>query len=218
MSQAHDDWHPAPELLAAFFDGELAGRPDHDALRNRIQDWLRRHPEARADLAGYRRLDRLWQKTTPPEPSSEAWQQVAARVQRLGTSRPTQPRRVALGRWVAALLASAACLGLLVWLGLGHEPTPHLVQPKLIQPAPEDIEVFPVATADEIAILHVAGADTQTLAVGVLPVQGALELAGPGEVALTSVQPDARDNMLPNVRIGGTLRPMIWAPFAAEDR
>jgi hypothetical protein len=219
MSQSDDDWRPGPELLAAYFDGELAGRPDGDALRERIQDWLRCHAEARGELEDYRQLDRLWKKTVPPEPSADAWEHVAERLRRAWLSRLARPRRAALGGWVAALVATAACVALLVWLGVGDESAPKLVQPKLILPAPvDDMEVFPVATAAEIAILHVEGADTQTLAVGELPVQGALELAGPGEVALTSVQPDARDNMIPNVRIGGTHRPMIWAPFAAEDR
>jgi len=231
MSQSDDDWRPGPELLAAYFDGELAGRPDSDALRERIQDWLRRHAEAREELEDYRQLDRLWERTSPPEPSTKAWEEAAARARstksEVRSSKYEEVRafRTSLfalrtSKLVAALMATAACVALVIWLGIGHEPAQQLVQPKVIQPVPvpEDIVIFPVATAAEIAILHVEGADTQTLAVGELPVQGALELAGPGEVALTSVQPDARDNMIPNVRIGGTLRPMIWAPFAAEDR
>ncbi len=84
-------------------------------------------------------------------------------------------------------------------------------------PAPvQDIEVFPVATAAEIAILRVEGADTHTLVVGELPVHGPLVLAGPGEVALTSVQPDARDQMMPHIRLDGPGRPLIWAAEATE--
>jgi hypothetical protein len=91
---------------------------------------------------------------------------------------------------------------------------PPPVQPAIVKA--DDVEVFPVATADEIAILHVAGADTHTVIVGELPVLGPLELAGPGEVALTSVQPDVRDNMMPHIRMGGANRPMIWARVAEE--
>jgi hypothetical protein len=220
MSHFRDDWRPGPELLAAYFDGELAGRADLDLLGQRVQDWLRRHPEAVAELADYRRLDRLWQETAPADPGADAWRQLEARIARAPVASAERPRRSSAGLWAGALLAAAAAVALAVWLGMTYEKAPQLARPQTIQPAlvAHDTEIFPVATADEIAILHVDGADTQTLVVGELPVQGALELAGPGEVAFTSVQPDIRDNMMPHVRIGGAERPLIWAPVAQEDR
>src|SRR5262249_44262886 len=33
MTAPHDPWTPTPQLLAAYFDGELVGRPELDALR-----------------------------------------------------------------------------------------------------------------------------------------------------------------------------------------
>jgi anti-sigma factor RsiW len=213
MTQPDENWRPAPELLSAYFDGELTGRPDLDALRGRIQDWLRRNPEASAELADYRQLDRLWQETAPGDPGATAWRQREAHLQRAARSFPARPRRPAAGAWAAALLATAAAVALVCWTGI--QPVPSPVQPALVRA--DDVEVFPVATADEIAILHVAGADTKTVIVGELPVFGPLELAGPGEVALTSVQPDARDNMMPHVRMGDAHRPMIWARVAEED-
>jgi hypothetical protein len=220
MSHSRDDWRPEPELLAAYFDGELAGRADLDVLARRVQAWLRRHPEAVAELADYRRLDRLWQETAPADPGADTWHQLEARIARAPTVSAARPRRSSAGYWAAALLSTAAGVTLAIWLGLTYDGTPKLARPQPIRPAPaaDNMDVFPVATADEIAILHVEGADTQTLVVGVLPVQGALELAGPGEVAFTSVQPDLRDNMMPHVRIGGAERPLIWAPVAQEDR
>jgi hypothetical protein len=77
-------------------------------------------------------------------------------------------------------------------------------------------DVFPVATASEVTILRVEGSDTETLVVGTLPVHGPLELALPGEVSLTSVQPDAHDNMVPRVLLRGPSRPMIWARLDTE--
>ena len=38
MSHFRDDWRPGPELLAAYFDGELTGRADLDVLRQRVAE------------------------------------------------------------------------------------------------------------------------------------------------------------------------------------
>jgi hypothetical protein len=45
-------------------------------------------------------------------------------------------------------------------------------------------------------------------------VHGPLELADPGEVTVTSIEPDARDQMVPVIRSTG--RPMIWARLDSE--
>jgi hypothetical protein len=218
MTPHPDDWSPRPELLAAYFDGELDGRPDLDALRRRVRDWLCRHPEAGAVLDDYRRLAQLWQETRPPEPEPETWRRVEECLARHPLPQPVPARRARAGRWVAALLAVAAGVALWAWLGL-HDPAGPKVAEKKAAPAAvgEDaVEVFPVATAAEVTILRVEGNDTHTLVVGELPVQGPLELAGPGDVVLTSVQPDTRDQMMPQVRVDGPHRPMIWAPTASE--
>jgi hypothetical protein len=218
MTLSNDNWQPGAELLAAYCDGELAGRPDLDALSRRVEDWLRRNPDARAAVTAHRRLDRLWEQTAPPEPGPDAWQHLEARLEHAALSRPSRAlfRRFALGSRAAGILAVAASVCLLIWIGLNHRGTPEVAQPKPVPPA-ATVEVFPVATADEIAILHVEGADTPTLVVGAPPVQGALELAGPGEVVLSSVQPDAHDRMVPHIRFGGKQRPMVWAPVGAEE-
>ena len=70
MNPRHgSDWVPSPELLAAYFDGEFEGRDDLALLRQRLEDWLDRHPGARCELAEYHRLRHLWLETTPPEPT-----------------------------------------------------------------------------------------------------------------------------------------------------
>ena len=43
----HHDWTPDPQLLAAYFDGELEGRDDRADLRARVEAWLEQHPQAK---------------------------------------------------------------------------------------------------------------------------------------------------------------------------
>lgn len=205
---AGDDWNPDPRLLAAYLDGELHGRPELDALRRRIENWLEEHPEAQEGLVELRRLGRLYQETVPVEPAPATWDALLARIERNASRRATPPQRVA-GRWILALVGAAACIALFAWSMTRHSPRPV--------PAPTVEDSFPVATAAEVEILRVEGNDTPTLVVGRLPLQGPLELAGPGEVVLTSVQPDDTDRMLPHVRTGGSDRPMIWARVEAEE-
>jgi hypothetical protein len=207
MTPAPDDWSPSPELLAAYFDGELADQPEVAELEQCIGIWLQQHPEARAVFDDYRRLSQLWHDTTPAQPSPAVWRSLDAHLAAL----PFAPRVARQRRrvwWIAAAaLTSAAAVVLALWLQ--WQPAPPLA------PAAVD-EVFPVATAAEVEILHIDGADTQTLVVGELPVGGPLELADPGEVAITSVQPDARDQATPHVRIGDGQRPMIWTRTNAD--
>lgn len=188
------------EILAAYADGEFEGRDDLVVLKQRVEDWLARHPEAAAELAAIRQLKQLWLQTTPAAPSEEAWERLHAQARQL---QPATPRHGSWRRKLAASVAIAACVTLAVALGwlrwAGRTDLGPEVQP------------IPVATADEVEILNVDGADTHTLVVGLLPVQGPLQFAAPGDVSVTSVQPAARDNMMPDVHVQGPGRPMIWA-------
>lgn len=215
MNSEPDEWSPSPELLAAYFDGELVGRPEQIDLRRRIARWLRSHPEARAVLDDYRRIAHLWHDTTPPEPEPAVWQRLDAQLASIPLARSSPARRQWV-RWTTALVTVAAAIGLAVWLARPDALQLARAPEKQITAPPDTVEVFPVATAGEVTILRVEGDDTQTLVVGELPLHGPLELAGPGEVALTSVQPDARDRMRPLVRMGDAQRPMIWARVDAE--
>lgn len=205
-----DAWTPDPQLLGAYFDGELEGRPEQEALRRNVEAWLESHPAARTELAELRRLRRLCQESPPIEPTPETWDALLSRIEQ--TAYRPVPRRHAAGRWVAVLLAAAACVALLAW-GVLWQRSVRAPQ----SPAPLAEEPFPVAAAAEIEVLQVEGNDTPTLVVGQLPVQGPLELAGPGDVVLTSVQPDATDQMVPHLRTDGSGRPMIWARVDAEE-
>lgn len=197
-------WTPSPELLAAYFDGEFEGRDDLGLLRCRLEDWLADHPDARAELAAYRRLRQLWLDTPPPEPPPGAWQRVQSHLEASckGGRLLIAPHRG--GAWPVILFASAACVLLALTVAI-----------RLATLA--DDTPFPVASEREVVILHVDGADTGTIVVGELPLKGPLELVGPGDVTLTSVQPAQSDNMVPDVFVGGPGRPIIWARADGEE-
>lgn len=199
------------EILAAYADGEFEGRDDLAVLRRRVEDWLASHPEASAELAEIRRLKRLWQATTPSSPSSGKWTAVLRELER--TPAEAKPRGTAWRRPAALAAALAASIALVVALGSFERPRPLPHNPPVaVEEAP-----LPVAAANEVEILHVDGADTHTLVVGELPLQGPILLAGPGDVTVTSIQPAARDNMVPEVNTKGPGRPMIWARAETED-
>lgn len=150
------------------------------------------------DLA---RLRELCEQSAPPEPSAERWATVGEAV-RAGV-RPSQlvraERRRKMQRTIGMLSAVAAAVLLAVFLSS--------------RPDEAQVEVFPVATAAEIEIISVAGPDVTSLAVGELPMQSPLQLLGPGEVMVTSIQPSDRDivRSQPHDRI-----PMIWARLDTE--
>jgi hypothetical protein len=215
MNPCSDDWNPSPEILVAYFDGELSGRPELDQLRCRVAQYLRQHPEAHAILDDYRRLTELWQHTRPIDPGPRCWEEMESHLDKVA---PALPPRLLHRGWLGAI-AAAAAIAVAVWLGIQHNQRPRDVTPAppvVTQVVPEEIEVLQVATAAEVTILRVEGDDTPTLIVGELPLRGLMELLGPGEIALTTVRPDARDQMMPHIRVDGPHRPMIWAPVGAE--
>ena len=212
MPHSSSHWN---EILAAYADGEFEGRDHLALLKQRVEDWLNRHPETQAELAQYRRLKQLWRETTPCEPGPERWRVVLEALQNQPTEGHTASWQSGL-RWrrvVAMAAPLAACVALAVTWLLQPVPAVKPVAPPAAV-VEESYEVLSVATMDEVEILRVEGADIGTLVVGALPVQGLLELAGPGEVTVTSMEPDARDQMVPVVRSAG--RPMIWARLESE--
>jgi hypothetical protein len=213
---------PAPEQLAAYADGDLDGRPEHEALRRRIEAWLARHPEAVEDVEAQRRLTRIFRDTAPPEPTEAAWHAVLARLE--GPPQSPAPGRPGTGlRFAAWAVAALAATAAAVWLTLtlfqpqggpevvrkaprGPERREELV--KAPRPEPAEVEPFAVATADEVEILSIRGADTGTLVVGELPWSGPMVLVQAGEVEVKRTERE--------VRMGQTGSPMVWAPLASE--
>jgi hypothetical protein len=216
------DWQPDPQLLAAYFDGELEGRDDIGDLRARLEIWLENHPEALDEWAEHKRLQNLWLGTTPAEPAAgwnQTLDQIAARRRLPGRAGRRRP-------WLAVgiIAASVAVLvGLLVagWRMLtppaveNNMPIANVAkgQPK----AEEELEVFPVATADEIIVRRIDGADTGLLASARFPVEGPLELAKPGDVRVFFVGRDPADRMMATGMEGGSHVPMIYAKLDTED-
>jgi hypothetical protein len=221
-SKGDDNHSPSPELLAAYLDGELEGNPAGERLRQRVETWLAGHPQAAAELDDLRRLKQLWQATTPADPGEAAWSVALGRLEATLSSEPAgaAPRRHSrhLLAWVAGIFgASAAAIWL--WLSmLGASPgsVPPAAPRQILPEQLAEVEPFPVATADEVEIVSVAGQDTGTVVVGQLPVGEPMVLAGPGEVSLTSVCPAPPDNMLPDVLMGEQRKPMIWARLEHE--
>ena len=177
-SAPEHDWQPDPQLLAAYFDGELAGRAD---VRARIENWLAAHPEAVQDWYEWKKLLR---DTAPPEPSEATWQLVRDRID---AARPA-PQRRSRRPWLAAAVIAASVvlvIGVLfgAWRSL-QTPDDALVrapQPNLLDDG--DFEAYPVASASEITILRIESADMDGIVVGSFPVSGPMEWADPGEAA-----------------------------------
>jgi hypothetical protein len=240
--QTDGRWHPRPEELAAYADGELDRCPSGAALKQRIEDWFADHPEGVAEIESISQLDNLFKSTLSEGPAELAWSELGDRIQKELLETPVPPRRKAhRSFWAATFLAIAAAAVLLAFnLNTGPTPTPKEGQAL-------DEEPFPVASADEVEILRVDGNDTnalvvgqlpvtgllllafpqdveilqvngddtESLVVGELPVQGSLELAQAGDVKVKSVEP-ARDQMKPKVQVDQETPPMVWAPLPTE--
>jgi hypothetical protein len=233
MTSPPENWRPTAELLAAYFDGECEGRDDLSLLKQRIEDWLCANPQAQEELASHRRLLQLWQETTPPEPHPEQWTLLLARLEdekvagRQG-DKVTPRHSVWSTRQIVGLSSALAAVvaGLAIYLGWNaREETTGpavIVQGQHQDPArPGDSivsaedEIFPVADASEVTIVRVEGADTHTLVVGELPLQGILELVAPGDIILTLIRP-AADTEINPVRLIESSSPMIWARLETE--
>jgi hypothetical protein len=202
---SHEHQRPRPEWLAAYLDGEL----DWNA-KKQVEDWLEHDPVARADLEDQRQIQRLLAETTPWEPEPAAWSECLKKLEQ-GPRPVSKPWRFgSASGWVAAILAMGMTAAVIAWaLNSFQDKANQLAQNS------EEEAAFAVATADEIEILSVEGADHPSLAVGEMPVRGPLELLAPGEFTVTSVQPAAGDNMTPVVPQGPDT-PMIWAPIVAQ--
>ncbi len=204
-----NDWNPDPELLSAYFDGELEGRDEVEDLRARIEAWLESQPDAAEKWAEHQQLQKLWQDTTPSVPSAVAWKQTLDRIdaERKQPIAKPAPRR----SWRTAAVVAASVL-VLIGLMSGaisyfKTPTP---EPIVIAPQPEEIGMLVVALASEVTILRIDTEDLDGVIVGQRPVSAPLELADPGEVCVSCKCPRVV------VRQDPPDRPMVWAIAAAD--
>jgi anti-sigma factor RsiW len=176
-------------------------------LRQRIEHWLTDHPEAAAEVAAQRRLNRLMRQTAAPAPGDAAWATLWERISQ-APAPAVLKRAPSRGRWAwpAAVLLAAAVAASLVIAVLAPGPQGGS--------APEEVEPFPVVSAEEVEIIRMNGADADVLVVGVPPVAEPLPVANPGEVTLVDIDPG--DDDLPDVHMGAQDVPMIWARLDDE--
>ena len=207
---ADPKWNPDPQLLSAYFDGELEAD-----VRARIEVWLEAHPETAEEWAVHKKVRTLWRDTTPAEPRAAVWDQV---LERIDVQRK-QPIAAPAGQrpWLTAGIIAASIvifIGLLLGGLRSMLPKPGPEQPlvKLPQPTEDfaDIDMLQVAAASEVTILRIDGADTEAVVVGEMPVSGPLDLAASGEVCITCKCPRV------NVRQNPPYRPMVWARLDPE--
>jgi hypothetical protein len=219
---------PSPELLAAYVDGEFEGTEELAWHKQSIEEWLEQHPEAAADIVAWRRLKQLCQRTAPVEPAESVWNELWRRMEwTLRQPEAERPPHRRMAFWLrgvaaAAILLACSASAWLVWRQLAQTgsdfgSTSASVAERNAGDSkdPPQEEVYPVATADEITILHVEGDDTATLVVGQLPVNGTMELVEPQEFFLNSVEPAPGDDMVPSFKMDQG-SPMIWAPLKRE--
>ena len=211
------NWKPDPQLLAAYFDGELESRDDLADLRARLEAYLDAHPELIEELAQHQHLQKLWQHTTPADPSAAAWSKTLDRIE----AARHQPAITRSHRrpWIApAIVAASVAIIVAGVFGILHLVAPKAVeqQPVVIAPkgGPEDFEVLEVARADEVVVRRIEGADTRLMPVGQLPVTGDLELVGRGEVLVRYVRPNPDDQGMPQVIENNG--PMIWGKLSSD--
>jgi anti-sigma factor RsiW len=213
---SNSPWTPDPQLLAAYFDGELEGRDDVADMRARIEAWLEAHPEAADEWHKHRELQKLWLDTTPADPSPATWNQVLEQIEakrRLGAAgeSATATRRPwwALGVFAASVaLFVGLSFAAMRFSGMLEKSAPVAVHPKPIEP--EDVEVFAVAMAHEINIVWIDGADTGAMIVGALPLEGPMALVDSGEIRVVTCCPKL------NIRQDGQHRPMVTARAEVE--
>jgi anti-sigma factor RsiW len=182
---------PLPEQLSAYLDGEL------DAAASReCAAWLAAHPEAAADLDGWRRLNRVWETTAPPEPSSAAWSSVLAGIEKAVPRRPPLPvpKGRTILRWVAGLVAAAAVVAALLSARTLLQPPQQPDQTPEVALTP-----YPVAEAHEVVILSMDARDVDALVVARPPVTGPIVFAAHEDIRIIGTAPWPGDGSVPQL-------------------
>lgn len=210
MSDPRRD-HLPPEWLAAYSDGELTS-----AERDRVENWLADHPEARDLLDSQESLGprnrEFWQAVEPPAPSPGQWASVRSAVT---AANPVHPSRPWL-RWfgAAGLLATAA--GLLVLSFPDRGPVEPPVVRDNSSSVSDTVEPIAMATSDDVQIISLPESAAKLLVVGEHPLSGSsMALARFGEVEFYGIGSDlaGRFPEVPTDRNTEDI-PIVWAPRA----
>lgn len=167
------------------------------------------------DQAADAGLDRLFANTVAPEPSEAAWSQLLQRIDR-DAARPLAQQRGSARRrplHFARLLVPVAAA--VVLAALWFRPAPNETPS-----GPERGEPFPMAAADDVEIVSMAGADYRALVVGKPPLSEPMVLVAHGDATEIQVRPDV-DGMVPAVAklADGLATTMIVVPLlsAGDD-
>jgi hypothetical protein len=200
-------WKPDPELLAAFFDGELEGRDDVADMRARIEAWIENNPQAAEEWAEHQQVKKLWAETTPAEPSAAAWGHTLSRIQ-AASKRPA----VATSRrgWlIASVIAASVLLLIGFFAARPFWPAPAPLPDPLVEAEPENgpPEMLVVALSSEVTILRIDTDDIEGVIVGVMPVSEPLDMVSTGEALISCKCPRVAVRQDP---------PMAWA-LASKD-
>lgn len=197
---------PSPEEWTAYLDGELT--PDE---RERFEAWLAERPEAAAEADGCRRLTRLWQSATPPEPSPAAWGATWGRIEG-ALPAPAPARGWGAGRPFRVFLGMAAAAAVLGGVLLAR---PFASGPGSLMGELDDAlnQPLPVATAVEVNIISVGAGDADAV-VAQPPVFGSFDVVSAEDVKLEEAEPALPGGKAP--WMGGGPVPMIVAPAPAD--
>lgn len=201
----------SPELLGAYADGELG-----PADRDRVDQWLADHPEARELLDEQESLGpcnvEFWQAVRPPEPCRGEW---AATVHNIrNRSRAPVTRRWPHRGGSLALAATATAAAVLFLFPADPGGPGQDVIPALFTPGEPDDEPFAMASADEVRIVSLPESAAHLLIVGEHPLANTLvALARADEIEFFGVNtdPSGRFPELPT-EVAPDDAPMIWAP------
>ncbi|VTS01438.1 unnamed protein product [Tuwongella immobilis] len=216
---------PWPQLLAGYADGELP--PD---LADRIDAWLREHPEELELLETQMRLASsqcdLWQQTTPIDPTESQWRTVQESIRE--SLSPTVPKSAEPTRATSGLLRAitwaiipSCALALLIAIGpLQPKPAP-VFEPISERESNDFFEIptlaaMPIALHDDIEITCLHESDCEGLLVGDSPHRETFDWATSEDLSI------ARDHSS-TVRDSSFLvaapeanRPMILIPFSGS--
>lgn len=194
---------PSPELLAAYVDGEMDAR-----TRARVEAWLADHAEARDEVRGLQRLQKLCADAPPPEPGERTWSAALARIEAHVAEARLRPARHG-SRWLVRLGLVAGCLAagclLLIAFSLRGLRSP---------PGPEPVLPLPVASDHDIEILSMEDSDIAALIVGKPPILGELVLASAEDISEIETAAD-ENGQLPEHwgKNEGLNGPMIVSPL-----
>lgn len=200
--------HLPPEWLAAYADGELTA-----GERDRVENWLADHPEARELLDAQESLGprnrEFWQAVEPPSPMSAQWSRVRNAIT---AAKPVRPSRSWL-RWFgsAGLLATAACL-----LILSLPDRAGVQPPEVEENLPAAVEPIAMASTDDVEIISLPESAAALLVVGDHPLNGSsMALARFGEVQFYGVGSDVAGRF-PDLPSDANTEeiPIVWAPRA----